>query len=386
MANILFCWCGYAVEKTATACGDSGAHRSRSRRSGRSGRIRFAAIARLLFSPIQLSIAFARRQGRVVDGLLVLLLTALFGFWQHAAVAQQYPTRPIRLVVPFAPGGGADIIARIIARQLDEAMGEPVVVDNRGGAGSSLGTAIVTKALADGYTLLLSSGNLAMNPWLYKKLPYNAITDLQPIILVGAQPNILVIHPSVPATNIKEFVEFARKQSDKLYYGSSGVGSGIHLAAEMLKVRLKIDMTHVPFKGTGPAISALLGGQIQVMVSTFASALPHVRAGRLRALGITSAKRSSAAPDIPTLMEVGVPDYDYRTWYPLLAPAGTSKAIVNKLNTTINLALERSDVKQLFTTQGVEPLGGTPAELAAYLKAETENWGKIVRASGITPD
>jgi tripartite-type tricarboxylate transporter receptor subunit TctC len=302
---------------------------------------------------------------------------------QTRAQDSKYPTKPIRFVVPFAPGGGTDIIARLIAQRLNDGLGEPVVVDNRGGAGSTLGTDIVCKAPADGYTMLLGNISLAFNPWLYKSLPYNALKDLAPVSMVAVQPNIVVVHPSVPAKSIKEFADYARANPGKLSYASAGAGSGTHLAGEMLKDRLKIDMLHIPYKGTGPAITDLIGGQVQVMISTFASALPHVKSGRLRALGVTSAKRSPAAPDVPTLSEAGVPDYDYSTWYALFMPAATAAAIVAKVNTVTRQALATDDMKQKFDAQGVEPWTNTPAELGAYFRAETGKWGKVVKAAGV---
>ena len=302
---------------------------------------------------------------------------------QPAARDAGYPTKPIRFIVPFAPGGGTDIIARIVAQQLNEMLGQPVVVDNRGGAGSTLGTDIVTKAPADGYTMLLGNISLAFNAWLFKKLPYNAIKDLAPVTLVAVQPNIVVIHPSVPAKSIKEFAAYARAQPGKLSFASAGAGSGTHLAGEMLKDRLKIDLLHVPYKGTGPALTDLIGGQVQMMVSTFASALPHVKSGRLRALGVTSAKRSPAAPDVPTLGESGVPDYDYSTWYALFVPTGTPRAVIDKLNQATRKVLASDDMKQKFDAQGLDPLSSTPAELTAYLRSETEKWGTVVRAAGV---
>lgn len=302
---------------------------------------------------------------------------------QTAAPGVAYPTKPIRFVVPFAPGGGTDIVARLIGQRLNEGLGEPVVVDNRGGAGSTVGTDIVCKAPPDGYTLLLGNISLAFNAWLYKALPYNAVRDLAPVSMVAVQPNIVVVHPSVPARSIKEFIDYARANPGKLSYASAGSGSGTHLAGEMLKDRLKIDMLHVPYKGTGPAITDLIGGQVQVMISTFASALPHVKSGRLRALGVTSARRSAATPEVPTLMEAGVQDYDYSTWYALFMPAGTAPSIVTKVNQVTRQALDRDDMKQKFDAQGVEAWSNTPAELGAYLRTETEKWGKVVRAAGI---
>ena len=302
------------------------------------------------------------------------------------SIAQGYPVKPVRLVVPFAPGGGTDIVARLIAQHLGENLGQPVVADNRGGAGSTLGTEIVAKAPSDGYTLLLGNISLAFNAELYKKLPYNALRDLAPVTLVAVQPNILVIHPSLGASTFKDFLGVARANPGKYSYASAGTGSGTHLAGELLKMLTKIDIVHVPYKGTGPALTDLIGGQVQMMVSTFASALPHTRTGRLRALAVTTAKRSSAAPDVPTLIEAGVPGFEYSTWYGLLAPAGVSRDIVAKVNAASKQVLARDDLKQKFESQGVEPLWNTPAEFSAYLKSETEKWGKVVRATGARPE
>ena len=298
------------------------------------------------------------------------------------APAQSYPTKPIRFVVPFAPGGGTDLIGRVFAQYLQEALGQPVVVDNRGGAGSTLGTDIVTKAPADGYTVLLGNISLAFNAELYKKLPYNAVRDLAGVSMVAVQPNILVIHPTLPAKTFRDFIEAARARPGKYAYASAGLGSGTHLAAELIKMLVKIDVVHVPYKGTGPALNDLIGGQIQLMVSTFASALPHVKSGRLRALGVTTLKRSAAAADVPTLHESGVPGFDYSTWYALFVPAGTPRAVVDKLNATTVQVLGRDDVKQRLDAQGVDASTSTPAELTAYLKSETAKWGKVVRATG----
>jgi tripartite-type tricarboxylate transporter receptor subunit TctC len=298
------------------------------------------------------------------------------------AAAQQYPTKAIRFVVPFAPGGGTDIIGRVVAQALNDALGQPVVVDNRGGAGSTLGTEIVAKSPADGYTILFGNISLAFNATLYTKLRYDTIRDLAPISLSAVQPNILVIHPGLPAKNLKEFIELARAHPGKYNYASAGTGSGTHLAAELLKLQTKIDIVHVPYKGTGPALTDLLGGQINMMVSTFASALPHVKSGRMRALGVTTVKRSPAAPDVPTLIEGGVAGYDYSTWYGLLAPAGTPKPIIDMLNTTNRKVLARDDIKQKLESQGVDPIVNTPAEFSAYMKSETEKWGKVVKATG----
>ncbi|HEY9445786.1 MAG TPA: tripartite tricarboxylate transporter substrate binding protein [Burkholderiales bacterium] len=299
------------------------------------------------------------------------------------ASAQNYPTKPVRLIVPFAAGGGTDIIGRIVAQQMSEALGQQFVVDNRGGAGSVLGSDIASKSPPDGYTLLLGNISLAFNASLYRKLPFDAVHDFAPVTLVAVQPNILVIHPGLPAKSLREFVALAHAQPGKLNFASAGTGSGTHLAMELLKLKLKMDVVHVPYKGTGPALTDLIGGQVSSMLSTFASALPYVKAGRLRPLGVTGKTRSQAAPDVPTLVEAGVPDYEYTTWYGLLAPRGTPRPVVDKLAKTAATVLRSEDAKHKFATQGVDPLVNTPAEFAAYLKSETEKWGAVIRAAHI---
>ena len=301
------------------------------------------------------------------------------------AVAPDYPSKAIRFIVPFAPGGGTDLIGRIVAQQLHEELGQPVVVDNRAGAGSVVGADTAAKAPPDGYTLLLGNISLAFNAALYRKLPYDALTDLAPVSLVAVQPNIVVIFPGVPANTFAEFVALARAKPGQIAYSSAGIGSGTHLAGELLAQLLKIDLLHVPYKGTGPALADVIGGQVQMMVSTFASALPHVRSGRLRALGVTSAKRSTATPDVPTLSEAGVPGYDYSTWYGLLVPAKTPRAIIERLHGKTLAALGRETAKLQFGAQGVDVVTSTPAEFSAYLKAETTKWLTVVRAAGIPP-
>lgn len=318
--------------------------------------------------------------------LTTAVLAAIIAVAPLVVHGQAYPTKPVRLVVPFAPGGGTDIIARLTAQQLTDNLGQPVVVDNRGGAGSTVGTEIVAKAPPDGYTVLLGNISLAFNAELYKKLPYDAIRDLAPVTLVAVQPNIIVIHPSLPAKSMKEFIALARTSPGKYSFASAGTGAGTHLAGELLKMLTRIDLLHVPYKGTGPALTDLIGGQVHMMVSTFASALPHVKSGRLRALAVTSAKRSAATPDVPTLSEAGVPGFEYSTWYGLLMPAGTRREVVEKVNQATHKALARDDVKQRFEAQGVEPLSSTSAEFAAYIKSETQKWGKVVKTIGARAD
>lgn len=304
-------------------------------------------------------------------------------FAAPVAPAQNYPTKPIRLVAPFAPGGGTDISARILAEALGKSFDQTVVVDNRPGAGSILGTDIVAKSIPDGYTLLLGNISMAFNAALYRKLPYDTLRDFIPISLVTDQPNILVAHPSIAAKSFKEFIALARQQPGKLTFASAGLGSGTHLAMELLLMSQNMDLVHVPYKGTGPALTALLGNQVTAFFSTFASALPHVKADRLRAFAVTSAKRTKALPAVPTVAESGVPGYEYSTWYGLLGPAGVPKPIIAKLNKTTVAVLNTPEVQQKYLAQGVDPIPSTSAHYSAYLKSETAKWTKVVRAAKI---
>ena len=312
--------------------------------------------------------------------LLAALCAVLAPF---AGSAESYPARPIRMVVPFAPGGGADITARILADGLGQVLGQTAVVDNRSGAASILGTDIVSKSAPDGHTLLLSTISLAFNAALYRKLPYDTLRDLIPISLVTDQPNILVAHPSLPATTFKEFVALARSQPGKLTYGSAGVGTGTHLAMELLLMSQNIELVHVPYKGAGPALTALIGNEISTFFSTFASALTHVKSDRLRAYAVTSARRAETLPDVPTVAESGVPGYEYSTWYGLLAPRGTPRAIVEKLNQATVGVLNSPKTRERYVSQGLTPIPSTSAQFSAYLRSETEKWTKVVRAANI---
>jgi tripartite-type tricarboxylate transporter receptor subunit TctC len=311
----------------------------------------------------------------------VLIAAALLA--AGAALARDYPLRPIRLVVPFAPGGGSDLAGRLLAEGLSEALGQSIVVDNRPGAGSILGCDIVAKSTPDGYTLLLGNISMAFNAALYRKLPYDAIRDFAPITLVADQPNLLVAHPALPARTLQEFIALAESQPGKLTYGSAGIGAGTHLAMEMLLMARKLDLVHVPYKGTGPALAALLGNQISVFFSTFASALPHVKAGRLRAYAVTSVSRHALLPEVPTVAESGFPGYQYSTWYGLLAPAGTPRAVLHKLGQNTVAVLEAPKMRERYLSQGMDPVVTTPTQFAAHLGAEIAKWSKVVRAAGI---
>jgi tripartite-type tricarboxylate transporter receptor subunit TctC len=297
--------------------------------------------------------------------------------------ATRYPARPVRLLVPFAPGGGADTLARIITPKLSDAMGQTWIVDNRGGAGGNLAAELVANANADGHTVFMGfSTVLTVNPSLYK-LAFNVQKDLQPVTLLATAQYILVIHPSVQAASVKELVALAKSKPGSLNYASAGVGSPLHLAAELFKKRAGIDMVHIAFKGGGPAAAALVGGQVQVLFGSVASSLPHVKSGRLRALATTGAKRSKVAPDLPTIAESGYPGYEVGSWYAFVVPAGTPKAIVERIRNETIEALGHSDVQQAMTRQGLEPETSTPAQLAERIKRETAMWAGVIKDAGI---
>ncbi|MGA0025090.1 MAG: Bug family tripartite tricarboxylate transporter substrate binding protein [Burkholderiales bacterium] len=297
--------------------------------------------------------------------------------------AQDYPTKPIRMIVPFAPGGGSDISARTMTDAFGQALGTTIVVDNRPGAGSVLGADIASKAVPDGYTLFLGNISMAFNAALYKKLPFNAIRDFAPISLATEQPNIIVTHSSLPAKNFKEFIALAKSQPGKLTYASAGLGSGTHLAMEMLMMSQKIKLVHVPYKGTGPAVTALLGNETSAFMSTFASALPHVKSGRLRGIAVTTKNRSPVLPDVPTVEQSGVPGFEYATWYGILTQSAVPKPIVEKLNKTIVALMSTPDMKQRYARQGMEAIPSTSAEFVKLLRSETDKWAKVVREAKI---
>lgn len=312
-----------------------------------------------------------------------IFAAALLAAVNAGSAGAAYPERPIRMIVPFAPGGGSDISARTMSEALGQTLGTTIVIDNRPGAGSVLGTDLATQATPDGYTTLLGNISMAFNAALYKKLPYNALRDLAPISLATEQPNIIVIHPSLPAKNLQEFTALALKQPGKLTYGSAGLGSGTHLAMEMLMMSQKINLIHVPYKGTGPAIAALLGNETNAFMSTFASALPHIKANRLRALAVTTKARAATLPDVPTVEQSGVPGFEYATWYGVLAPAATPKPIIDKLNKAIVGVLSKPDMKDRYARQGVTATPTTSAEFSRLFRSETEKWAKVVREARI---
>ncbi len=310
-----------------------------------------------------------------------MLATVLY---TACAAAQPYPTKAVRMVVPFAAGAGSnDIMARLVAQKLSDSLGQQVVVDNRPGASGIIGTELVAKAPPDGYTVLMMSLTFTVNPSLYKKLPYDTLRDFAPVTLVASAPLMLVVHPSVPAKAVSEFIAYARANPDKLNFGSGGPGTTPHLAGEMIKSMAGIRVTHVPYKGGAPALADLVGGQIQFMCENIPGTLPFAKSGKLRALAVTDLKRSALLPELPTLDESGLRGYQIVGWNGLFAPAGTPRAIVDRLHAEVVRALALSDVQQRLTTMGADGVGSAPAQFSAFIKAEIPKWAKIVADANI---
>ncbi|OGA50672.1 MAG: hypothetical protein A3G24_18630 [Betaproteobacteria bacterium RIFCSPLOWO2_12_FULL_62_13] len=303
---------------------------------------------------------------------------------QSASATASYPTRPIRLVITYPPGGNTDLVGRAVALRLTEAWGQQVVVDNRGGAGGVLGTLIAKQAPADGYTLLLgTSAGMVLNPLLMNKLAYDAFQDFAPVSLVIVNPQVLAAHPALPAGNVREFIALAKAKPGQLNFGSSGVGTPNHLGGEMLKAMAGIDMVHVPYKGGAASIADLIGGQVQLVFSSAPSVVPHVRGGRLKALAVGSAKRTPALPNVPTVAESGVPGYEYTTWYGIFAPVKTPAPIVSRLNGEIVRIIAAPEMLQRFQSQGGDPASSTPAALTAYMREEMARWTRVIKTAGI---
>ncbi len=302
------------------------------------------------------------------------------------AQAQAYPARPVRFVVPFSAGGPTDILARIVGQKLAEAWGQQVIIDNRPGAGSTLGTDIVAKADPDGYTVLFTTSGHAINPSLYRKLPFDSVRDFAPITLVNSAPLMLVVHPAVAARTIKELVALARTKPGQLAYASSGSGGISHLAGHLFMTMAGVELTHVPYKGMAPAVSDVLGGQVQMVFPDPIIAMPHVKAGKLRALGITGAKRLRLNPEIPTIAEAGVAGYDVTVWYGVFAPAGTPINVIKRLHADIVRALNLPEVRERLINEGGEPTGNTPEQFGAVVRADLMKWGKVVKDSGVQLD
>ena len=312
------------------------------------------------------------------------LLSALVLSASALATAQPYPAKPVHLIVPFPPGGGNDIVARAMTQQLGPDLGQPVVVDNRPGAGGSVGAELAARAPADGYTLFLAGvGSHAVNPNFHRNLPYDPIKDFAPISLVASAPSVLVVNPAVPARTLAEFTAYARANPGKLNYASNGNGSAAQLAAVLYETMADVRMVHVPYKGIAPAMTDLLSGEVQLMFGTVVALVPHIQSGKLRAIAVTSRKRSALLPNVPTLAESGLPEYEAGSWYGILAPAGTPREVIDKLHGGIVRALKQPEVAKRLAAEGAEVIGSTPDEFGAHIKAEVARVASVVRAAGI---
>ncbi|MDB5808947.1 MAG: hypothetical protein JWN94_1069 [Betaproteobacteria bacterium] len=311
----------------------------------------------------------------------IAMLVAMFAI--ALLNAQSYPAKPIRFIVPFAPGGGSDIIARILSPHLGTLLGQQIIIDNRPGAGTIIGAEVAAHAPADGYTLFLGiTGTMAINPSMYRKLPYDPVRDFAPIALVGTGPNVLVVHPALPAHSIKELIAMAKAHPGKLSYASAGTGGAPHLAGELFKSMAGVDMVHIPYKGAAPATVDLLAGQVQVMFAGMGAALPFIKSNRLRALGVAGSKRSRALPAVPAIAEV-LKVFEASTWFAVYAPAGAPPAVISQLNAALAKVVALPDVEQQMTAQGYEPLFSTPDELKTYTASEIAKWAKVIRDANI---
>ncbi len=316
-----------------------------------------------------------------------LLLALLLAFACSLAQAQAYPSKPVKVVVPIPPGSTPDIVARILAERLQKAFGQPFVVENRTGAGGNIGTDAVAKAAPDGYTLLVSiNGPVAVNKYLYKSLPYDPDKELLPISLLASAPQMLVVNPGVPADSFKGFIEYAKRNPGRLSYGSAGSGSASHLTMELLKSEAGVFIVHIPYRGFPPAVTDMLAGNIDAMFAIIPAVLPQVRAGKLKALAVTAMKRSSLAPNVPSVAELGYPGLESLAWIGLLAPAGTPRAIVSRLSEETVKGMQSAEAKETLGKQGFDVVASSPEEFSRWIKAESAKWAKVIRASGATAD
>jgi tripartite-type tricarboxylate transporter receptor subunit TctC len=309
-------------------------------------------------------------------------LVFALALWAGVAQAQGFPEKPIRFIVPFAAGGSTDTISRILASKVSATLGQPVVVENKPGAGSNLGTDFVAKSPADGYTALFVGASAAINQTLYKNLSFDANRDFEPVIHLVNLNGILVLHPAVPVRSVKELIELSRAKPGTLNFASAGSGTVIHLAGEMFKSMGKADITHVPYKGSGPALMDLIGGQVQMMFANMPGTIQHVRAGKIKVLAVTGDKRSEVLPDVPTIAEAGLPGYQATGWFGVLVPAGTPRDAVSKLNAAFNSALAAPELAEVLRNEGADVVGGPPERFRAFLRAEVERWAPVVKASG----
>ena len=310
----------------------------------------------------------------------------LLFFWIAAASAQAYPARPVRVIVPYAPGGGADFVTRVFVKAWSDNLGQQFFVDNRAGANGNIGSELAAKSPPNGYTLLsVANTTVTINPSLYRQMPIDMQRDLAPVSMMAGQPNVLVVHPSLPAKSVKELVAIARARPGQLDYASASTGSSSHIAAELFRLIAKISITHVPYKGNGPAMADLIGGQVQLMFNNLAPSVSQVKAGKLRALAVTAEKRSAAAPDVPTMAEAGYPGVVFNLWVGLLAPAGTPADVIAKLNAETAKAAQLQDVRERLLGEGTEPYTTSASQMADIMRDETAKWAKVVKAANITP-
>ena len=313
----------------------------------------------------------------------IVALAVLAALAGAEAAAQAYPTKTVRVIVPYAPGGNTDFTARVIATKLSEVFGQQVVVENRPGGATNIGSDLVAKAPPDGYTMLMGGASNAINMSLYQKLPYDTLRDFAPVILCVKGANVLAVHPSLPARNLKELIALAKAQPGKLNYASSGLGSSNQMAGELLKMMAKVNIVHVPYKGNAPALTDLIGGHVEILFSGVPALVPHIKDGRIRALAIGSLKRFQALPDVPTIDESGLKGYEATTWFGLMAPARTPKEIVARWNTEVGRIIASREVSERFLSEGVEPMGGTPEQFGAFIRDEINKYAKVVKAANL---
>ncbi len=303
------------------------------------------------------------------------------------AQAQAWPAKPLRIIVPFSAGGNTDILARLIGQELTRSLGQPVVVENKPGAAGNIGADYVAKSPPDGYTYVMGTvGTHAINASLYRKMPYDTVKDFAPVTLIASVPNVLVVYPPLPVNSVSDLIAYARANPGKLYFASSGAGTSIHLSGELFKTMTGVDITHVPYKGSAPAVTDLIGGQVQLMFDNLPTSLPYIKAGKLRALAITSATRTPALPELPTMIESGLAGFDIGSWFGVFAPAGTPKEIITRVNADIQKSMQTQEMRDKLLQLGAQPVGLGPEAFAAHVKAEMARWAKVVKESGATAE